>query len=621
MKKYLKNQDGMALPMVLIIMMILTMLGASLMLYASQSFRSVKYMNAQKQAYYLARVGVEAGAYAYQTASLNTSENYDAYNVANFNGVDAVVSVLQDQVGNDGKLVANPGKVTSNKVYVVYAAPSENSGSIWEGLKFVADSSDFNPELYEDVIGYFTVEASAAENTILQETEVIDEDTGEKTMDLLPTDIPVVEFRSTAVCFDSSENEVKKVVNGFVYPADAPDPKTIAEPDGALKTTEPFEHSQETINIDDGGEVSSNPNGGFFERIGTFLKQLWNGLVRGIYMLMTGTNSFTTNAEIYQYITGGDLILSEPEQSKTYKLPDYEDGSSAYAYAFATSGNLFLKAGLDVTAEKGEYATIGLFGQDIVVNGDIKMVAYVNSAPKTVDSDDDEWWLITEIKEKVEAITATLGNRYRLGTVIIGAGDSSGGAYAEYLSTKNGGITDENGNTINNANRIFFKGNVTLTVHMQGGVTQTYRIFDAGDVCLFDGGYKNKNEGDEGTSETTGIDLTKFFIDAVVDKDPNFSHYGESVRENLSAVRELYYGDQPSYITKSGDNVVTRPLRVIKVKYNESNAFRGNMSIDGHDITATLKGLKAIDYIKEPIPTAASNINWGTPSKSVLNQN
>ncbi len=631
MKKYLKNQEGMALPMVLIIIMILTMLGASLMLYASQSFRSVKYMNAQKQAYYLARVGVESGAYAYQTASLktSTSDEYNNFDVSNYNGVDAVVSVLQDQVDNDGELVANPGKVTSNKVYVVYSKPSENSGSIWEGLTFVADSATFNSELYEKVIGYFTVESSAATNKIRAEVPKLDENGNEQTdatgsvvTEMKDVDELVVEFRSTAVCYDGGGNEVKKVVNGFVYPIDNPDPTTIANDDGAFRATSPFEHYTQTVNIDEGGTVGSATGGNFIQRIGNFLKRLWNGIVKEVYKAITGNKSFTTNVEIYQYVTGGDLILSEPTQSETYKLPDFKDGSSAYAYAFGTSGRLFLNAGLDATTEKGKYATIGLFGQDIVVNGDIKMAVYINSANKTVDGPIESW--LQEIKEKFDSIVATFGNRYRLGTVVIGSGNESGGKYAEYLSISKGGITDENGNTINNANRIFFKGNVTLTVYIQGSTTQTYRIFDAGDVCLFDGGYKNTTGTDGDT--TTGIDLMKFFVDSVVDGDPNYSHYGESVRETLSAVREFYYGDQPSYITKStSGDVIGRPLRVIKVKYDEPNTFLGNMSIDGFDITkprviGTEEG-KQLDYIKEPVALSASNINWGQPSNSVLNKN
>ena len=93
MNKYLKNKEGMALPMVLIIMMVLTILAAGLGTYASQSLRSVRYMDAQKQAYYLSRAGVEAGAFAYQNATTKTSSNYDnddsfANGLVNFTNID-----------------------------------------------------------------------------------------------------------------------------------------------------------------------------------------------------------------------------------------------------------------------------------------------------------------------------------------------------------------------------------------------------------------------------------------------------------------------------------------------------------------------------------------------------
>lgn len=610
MKKYLKNNEGMAMPMALIIMLILTMLASSLMLYANQSFRSVKYMDAQKQAYYLARVGVEAGAYAYQSASLKTSSAYDNFTTSSYNGIDAVVSVLQDATDANGDLVSNPGKVTSNKVYVKYDAPSSNADSIWKGLKFVAEGTEGFDATASNVIGYFTVEASAAANTILQETEEVDEDNNPIKVE---TDIPVVEFRSTAVCFDDNGNELKNVVSGFVYPAEKVDSTKIANDNGVLSTTASdfTDHVTETITIDSGGTVTSNQGDNFFKRIATFLKKLWNGIVKFIYTTITKNDTFTTNVEIYQYLNGGDLIFSAPKNSDTYTLPDFPSGTSAYAYAFASSETLFLNAGLDVTTDKGEYATVGLFGKDIVVDGDIKMAVYVNNPDYALS--------------KLSSIISTFGNRYRLGTVIIGSGAKSGGDYAEYLAvnntklavnnTKNGGITDETGATVNNANRIFFKGNVTVTVHMQGSKAETYRIFDAGDVCLFDGWYEN-DVGDSSEEPTYGVDLLKFFVDSVVDGDPNYAHYGESVRENLEAVREFYYGDQASYITKDKDgNVITRPLRVIDVNYSSSLDNTG-MDIDGELITTEVNGTKLLRYIQEPIASSSSKINWGQPTKS-----
>lgn len=599
MNKYLKNKEGMALPMVLIIMMILTILAAGLGTYASQSFRSVKYMNAQKQAYYLARVGVEAGAYAYQNASLNTSNDYEKFNTINYDGIDAVVSVLQDVTDANDKLIANPGKVTSNKVYVVYAENDTTDGTLWDGLSFVTEEMVDLNAIGINVIGYFTVEASAAANTVLQETE-----NANGTTSKVETDLPVVEFRSTAVCYDSGENEVKNVVSGFVYPADEVDGTSIANDNGVLSTdSDVFDHVTETISIDSGGTVTSNQGDGFFKRIATFFKKIWNRIVKTIYKALTGNDKFSTNVEIYQYSSGGDLIFNAPKNSKSYKLPAYTSGQSGYAYAFASSGTLFLNAGLDVTPDNGQYATIGLFGKDIIVDGDIKMAVYVNNPDIALGG--------------LSNIISTFGNRYRLGTVVVGSGAKSGGDFAEHLlSVVVGGITNEKGEKINNANRIFFKGNVTVTVYMQGSAAETYRIFNAGDICLFDGWYKSETTDENGNKDITyGVDLLKFFVDSVVDRDPNYAHYGESVRKKLKAVREFYYGDQPSYIQKNGNNVKTRPLRVIEVKHNVPNKT-GNMSIDGKDITDTVNGVKMLRYIQQPVASQASNINWGKPTNS-----
>lgn len=595
MKKHIKNREGMALPMVLVIMLILTMLAAALGTYASQSLRSVRYMDAQKQAYYLARVGVEAGAYAYQNASLNTSDAYNAFNTINYDGIDAVVSVLQDVTDANGKLVDNPGVVTSNKVYVVYDENEATDGTIWDGLSFVASGTEGFDATSYNVIGYFTVEASAATNKVLQETE-----NGDGTTSKVPTDLPVVEFRSTAVCYDDNRDEVKNVVSGFVYPAEKVSGTTIASEDGTFLTDSGvFDHVTEAITIDSGGTVTSNQGDNFFKRIATFFKQLWNGLVKNVYKAITGKDSFTTNVEIYQYSSGGDLVFDAPKKSKSYKLPAYTSGQSGYAFAFASSGTLFLNAGLDVTPDKGQYATIGLFGKDIVVDGDIKMGVYINNPDLAA--------------QKLSNIISTFGNRYRLGTVVIGSGAKSGGDFAEYLSVAENGITNEKGVMINNSNRIFFKGNVTLTVYMQGSDTETYRIFNAGDVCLFDGWYENKSP--DGTTEPTyGVDLLKFFVDSVVDGDPLYAQYGDGVKKKLKAVREFYYGDQPSYIQKNGKNVITRPLRVINVDHHANNKI--GISIDKKGITDAPKGKKLLRYIQQPIVSQSSNINWGKPTNS-----
>ena len=68
MKKYLNNKDGMALPMVLVIMAIIMTFTTGLAVLAHKSYVSVRWMSEEKQAYYLARAGVEAASYAYREA-------------------------------------------------------------------------------------------------------------------------------------------------------------------------------------------------------------------------------------------------------------------------------------------------------------------------------------------------------------------------------------------------------------------------------------------------------------------------------------------------------------------------------------------------------------------------
>ena len=614
MKKYLKNNQGMALPMVLLIMLILTILAAALGTYASQSFRSVKYMNAQKQAYYLARAGVEAGAFAYQSASTKTTSAFNDYNIGNYNGVDSIVSVLQDvkfTVNNDGTVSSSAGKVTSNKVYLRYTDSDVNDDTMWDGLEFITVDAGSSLPVGSDIIGYFTVEAMGAQNMVKQNkvddngNEVLDAQ-GNPVKEEVP--MPVIEFRSTAVCFDSSKNEVKNVVHGFVYPADSiggDGGKKIYNSNGLLSQSENDFSNVETeiltVNATDGPTEPSGP--GFLNRVVYYAKRLWNGVIKTIFgWLYPG--GWTTTVEGYQYVSGGDLIFLKPDNSDTIKIHTDENN----IYSFTTSGNMYIRAGFDVIPSKGCFSTIGLFGKDIVIDGDIKLGVYINNPDLALGG--------------LSNIISTFGNRYRLGTVIIGSGSKSGGNYEEYLDTDKGGITTQDGGSIKNANRVFFNGNVTLTVYMQGSTTETYRIFSAGDVCLFNGLYANDDSVDATSdNQARGIDLVKFFVDAVVDGDPQFSHYGDAVAERLEAVRDTYYGDpenkenpgEPSYIKKDGNTIIARPLRKINVNHNAATSDGTNMLIDGRNISDKFGNYYLWEYISPDAPSETSNINWGKP--------
>ncbi|MBE6803394.1 MAG: hypothetical protein E7528_00660 [Ruminococcaceae bacterium] len=580
MKKYLKNNQGMALPMVLIIMMILTVLAAALGTYASQSLRTVKYMNAQKQAYYLARAGVEAGAFAYQNATTKTTSSFDnndsfANGLVGFNDVDKFVSVIED----------SDEKITSNKIYLVYDGDNENEGTMWEGLKFTTSASD-------NAIGYFSIEIAGGEQ------ETIVNDNGVETEVLKP----VIEFRSTAVCFNNSGSEVSRVSSGYMYPTQTVSSETCYGADGYLSTNvNDFDNSDtKTVTYDEAQ---------FNTKTGRWWQRLKNGLLKLAFNIMkaTGLIPAQENITVYEMIGGGDLILARPsEKVGEIKI---NDGKNNF-YIFSTSGSLILEdTGLYVEPTKGKYATIGLYGSDIVVDGDITMSVYhVNTSG---------------FFSNTTTLIATLGNRFRLGTVMIGNGLASGGEWAEYLSCSQGGVTDQNGKTLTNGSRIFFNGNVNLKIYSQGASTETYRVFSAGDVCLFNGVYEATNTDVDSSEEVTtrGIDLLKYFLDAVIAEEQGFK-LGDSAKKKMTQIRDLYYGDpadtqspgEPSYFqTDSSGNIIQRPIRKLDVNLGASS-----VSIDGKALTYKVGERELIEYIQQPTPTSGFKINWGKPTVSVL---
>ncbi len=581
MNKYLKNKEGMALPMVLIIMMIMTILAAGLGTYASQSLRSVRYMDAQKQAYYLSRAGVEAGAFAYQNATTKTSANYDnddsfANGLVNFTNIDKFVSVIEN----------SHEKITTNKVYLVYDDTAANAGTMWDGLKFVNFTDEEAARNTDGVIGYFSLEVAGAQQ------EVLVNDNG--TEKVVPKD--VVEFRSTAVCFNDDGGAVTRVSSGYVYPAQTISSETCYGADGYLSTnTDDFDnHDTKTVSYDEGQ---------FNTKTGSFWSRLKNGLLKLAFNIMksTGLIPAQENITVYEMIGAGDLILARPSVDVgTIKINDKKNNF----YIFSTSGSLILEdCGLQVDPTNGKYATIGLYGSDIVVDGDITMGVYHTNTSGFFSG--------------LGTLVATLGNRYRLGTVMIGNGLESGGQWAEYLTYNEGGITDQSGKTITNGSRIFFNGNVNVKVYSQGASTETYRVFSAGDICLFNGVYEVSNQNVNSTEEvaTRGIDLLKYFLDAVIAEEEGF-RYGDAAIKKMTQIRDLYYGNpddkqspgEPSYFTDG-----QRPLRKLDVNLGASS-----VSIDGLKLTHKVGSTELIEYIQQPTPTQATNITWGKPTTSYL---
>ena len=206
------------------------------------------------------------------------------------------------------------------------------------------------------------------------------------------------------------------------------------------------------------------------------------------------------------------------------------------------------------------------------------------------------------------ALLGTFGNRYRLGTVIIGNGSSLPPGTLDTRNGNEGGLKVIGESSSKNlpVNRIFFNGNVYLKVEEQGSAVETYRVFESGDIAYFYGMYDmtadatGKNEG----KEATGIDLTKFFIDAVIAGAEGYNNYSDRTVQRLTRVKELYYGgDDSSYVSYvSKDNVLIRKL---SLKYEST----GEAVVDG--------GKGSVRDLIQPTPTNsnAQDIIWGRPKQ------
>ncbi len=103
---YWKNQAGLALPMVLIIMMIVMVLGVALMQYSTQSINHASLEEKKIQAHYLARSGAQL-----------MLDNLSSFESMPDNAADAWVYNLENDPDNNALLNELNGNSFSLKIY------------------------------------------------------------------------------------------------------------------------------------------------------------------------------------------------------------------------------------------------------------------------------------------------------------------------------------------------------------------------------------------------------------------------------------------------------------------------------------------------------------------------
>ena len=567
MKKYLNNKEGMALPMVLIIMAILMTFATSLALFAYDSLLSVKWMSNERKAYYLSRAGIEAASYAYQVASTGSTDYREKSNLDSLDALSKVVAAAKAGAPvTDGTEYSAP--VKSNMIYAYYTT-DDQEGNRFSGIQFKT-SGNLN-DAY--CIGSFVVEIGKGID--LRQYKAPNGSTYEQSA------MDVVSFRCTASCGDDT-NRRYKTTYAYIAETDSAKRLKLYDDYGVLQAESFTKAPQATIDLN-AGTVSYPTDDdrfiiGTINNINNFLK----GLFKQLLIKVMGE---TKTIQPYSFAHSGSLILEVPLKSKVIKAPVTVVESPNvvdHLYTVQTSENLFIKAGIDASAEKTGFTAIGLYGDQIVVDGDITMEVYITNPDAILANN---------------PLTLTVAQtRFRIGTVIIGNATESGRQIDPIGGIK---YIDDSGKSVtpDGVNKIFFNGNVNLKVYTQGSTTQTYRVFSSGDIAYFYGSYVAA-KAEKGGSK--GIDLLKFFIDASLADLEGFRQ-NDATKRKLEQIKKLYYASDEStykpYVTEDGKTVLMRKI-IVEEK------------TDGYYVDGSKSNIKEII---QPSEGAGAKITWGRP--------
>lgn len=595
LKSSLKNKDGAALPMVLAVMLILTMLGTVLYMLAWNSYITVRYMNDQKKAYYFARAGIEFASYAYQVTGVQAAESgSDASNLIIFSDTEGAI-------------------VKTNTIYVV---PNKEGGSgKWTGLSFSTVPTS-------NAIGEFTVEIGNG----IDYVDITDE-SGVTTK--TPNKVKALRARAKSYVSEPEIDEYGNITNAdkmetviqnisaYLSTTETVEPLSFYDANGVLSTASytsgdidagkvtaadkksQFLKISKDIDINGTNIVPSSDRRFFIFRL---LEVLRKSIIKDIFIRFYGSK---VTVDTYIKTAEGNLILSKPENSNLIKT---RDNAHNY-YIFATPEDLFVQnCGINVVPTKGYYNSVGLYGDEIVIDGDIIMGVYYVKTDGLLSG--------------LNSIIQTIGNRYRMGTVMLGEGSNYLTTRADPVPIDKGGI--KFGGVTVPANKVYFNGNVYVKIFNQGGATETYRVFNAGDMAYFYGGYNEGGTVDGSNVESKGIDLLKYFLDAVIDEKEGFN-YGSALIKKAKTINELYYtgtvspdaynADSPDYVEsaseakykfRGGDptpyfNKDTVLVRKIQVEY----ASNGQITVDG--------GYGSVLDLVQPSNIGSANIKWGDP--------
>ena len=430
MKQQLKDNRGVALTMVMVLLTVMTVLGTAMYAYSMQAIKTLEFGTSRQKAEYLARSGIEASVFMYQDAMLK----YDK---------DTVIKQFMD-AAKDDSADSTDETITTNWVYLLK-----------DGSTFVdGGSGDVPTPPNEDYIGYYRVIITNDDRTY----QMPDGSGGSVTA----TEY-IKRFSCTAYCGNSAATK-----KAYIVPLVDITGKGWVSPNGILQLGDVYK------SLDAAGGSSTAKGDGTSMIVHNTISidcSLIDQLLSSLADLFDPERKYIggriQNQDLYLGCASGNMVITEPQNSDTIRYAhdglDHSDG-------FVSLSNLFVESNIDVEPERTHYNALYLRGNEIVVDGEINMYVY---DPGTNNAN--------SLFSAVTGIVQKIARNYRFSTVVIGTPSSLATTVADPMPKAMGGL--------GSCGKIYFGGDVYVNLISRNS-TRKYKVFSAGDIYYFNGAFE-----------------------------------------------------------------------------------------------------------------------------------
>lgn len=366
MKRQLKDNRGVALSMVMILLSVMTVLGGVIYAYTMQSIKTLQYGTDRQKAEYLARSGIEASVFMYQDAMLQYDKSEEIRQFLDASHYD--------------KDAQEDHPIVTNWVYLLA-----------DGKTFADGGSGDEPTPpNEDYIGYYRV-------TITNDEKEYEMPTGDGGTE---TKIEYIKrFKCVACCGDRAATR-----QAYIVPLVDITGKGWVSPQGVLqldssKSDETSIIAQDTISIDCG----------LIDRLVTAVADLFDPDRRYV-------NGRIKNQPLYVGATSGNMVIAKPKEADVIR---FESGDKHdHITGLVSLSNLFVECGIDVEPDKKHFNSLILRGNEIVIDGEINMYVYDPGVNKPNSLLGVGPGIITKIAGNYRYSTVVLGTPAELGTTV-----------------------------------------------------------------------------------------------------------------------------------------------------------------------------------------------------------